>query len=293
MTNINYTFIIPHYNIPDLLVRCIESIPNREDIQIVVVDDCSPNFTHLKNKLSKLPHSNVELYTTAKGGSAGRARNIGIEHAKGKWISFIDADDLLSENAEYILDQNKDHTEDVMFFQSNSVMSNDLTQPSDRNIFQYHFDCYFKYGNETLLRYEFDAPWGKFVKKSLIDNYRIRFDEVRYSNDTFFSAAIGVYADQIFVSKDIIYIVTERMGSLTANKMKTLDEWDIRYNSALRVQDFFDSQSIKYRRYAFADFLYMMSIRDRNIFRSRFKALKTRNKVRYIYYYLRKAFRRS
>ncbi len=36
-----YSIIIPHKNIPLLLQRCLDSIPQREDIQIIVVDDNS------------------------------------------------------------------------------------------------------------------------------------------------------------------------------------------------------------------------------------------------------------
>ena len=42
MKEITYTFIIPHHNCPDLLDRCLSSIPQRDDIQIVVVDDNEP-----------------------------------------------------------------------------------------------------------------------------------------------------------------------------------------------------------------------------------------------------------
>lgn len=36
-----FSIIIPHYDIPDLLMRCLESIPVSEDIQVIVVDDNS------------------------------------------------------------------------------------------------------------------------------------------------------------------------------------------------------------------------------------------------------------
>jgi len=39
----NYSIIIPHYNIPELLMRCLKSIPKRDDIQVIVVDDGSPD----------------------------------------------------------------------------------------------------------------------------------------------------------------------------------------------------------------------------------------------------------
>jgi len=37
----NYSFIIPHKNCPDLLQRCVDSIPERDDVQVIVVDDNS------------------------------------------------------------------------------------------------------------------------------------------------------------------------------------------------------------------------------------------------------------
>lgn len=287
MSKINYTIVIPHYNIPHLLSRCIDSIPEQEDIQIIVVDDCSPHAEEYNRIVPELSRPYVEFYSTPIGGSAGRARNIGIEHAMGTWITFLDADDLFVGNVGFILDKYKDRKEDVMYFPAISVFSDDLSIQSDRNIFDYNFKVYFKTGDERALRLEFDAPWGKFVKKSLIDNYHIRFDEVRYSNDTFFSAAIGVFADQIFVSKEVLYVVTERAHSLTADKMRTVEEWSIRYHTALRVQNFLDEQRISYRRYAFVDFLRLMWSRNKEIFFREFFKLRFRNKKRFLYCLLR------
>jgi len=42
--NIIYSIIIPHKNIPELLIRCIESIPSKNDIEIIVVDDNSDSI---------------------------------------------------------------------------------------------------------------------------------------------------------------------------------------------------------------------------------------------------------
>ena len=47
---INYSVIIPHKNIPKLLQRCLDSIPVRDDLQVIVVDDNSDldvvDFSH-------------------------------------------------------------------------------------------------------------------------------------------------------------------------------------------------------------------------------------------------------
>lgn len=63
---INYSIIIPHKNIPNLLQRCLDSIPNREDVQIIVVDDNSdPNIVDF-DKFPGLNRSNVEVILQKK-----------------------------------------------------------------------------------------------------------------------------------------------------------------------------------------------------------------------------------
>ena len=46
---INYSIIIPHKNIPDLLQRCLDSIPRREDVQIIDDDNSNAIFEKEKN----------------------------------------------------------------------------------------------------------------------------------------------------------------------------------------------------------------------------------------------------
>ena len=89
----NYSIIIPHKNIPDLLKRCLDSIPRRNDVQIIVVDD---NSDPEKVDFSNFPgvgEKCVEVYFTKEGKGAGFARNVGLKYAIGKWVLFADADD--------------------------------------------------------------------------------------------------------------------------------------------------------------------------------------------------------
>ena len=58
---INYSIIIPHYNIPDLLGRCIKSIPEREDVQVIVVDDNSTGSGDYVSTIPELSRKGVEL----------------------------------------------------------------------------------------------------------------------------------------------------------------------------------------------------------------------------------------
>lgn len=73
-----YSIIIPHYNIPDLLRRSLVSIPHREDVQIIVVDDHSSEqvLTELRVIEKDLPYVQFVYSEENKGG--GHARNVGL-----------------------------------------------------------------------------------------------------------------------------------------------------------------------------------------------------------------------
>ncbi len=238
MEHINYSIIIPHYNIPDLLMRCLKSIPVREDVQVIVVDDCSPGADLYLEKYPELSRPFLEFYSTPKGGSAGRARNVGLDHAKGKWLIFADADDFFSSNFERgFLDKNINRDEDIIYFNCQGVMSDDISKKSQRiDYIDAAFVKYAENGNEEVFRLGLTNPCGKCIKRNLVEKRNIRFDEVRYANDAYFSISCGCKANKIFVQNEVFYFATEREGSL-AHKMGTKEgEAVIRAEVALRVQ---------------------------------------------------------
>lgn len=234
---IKISVIIPHYNIPELLVRCINSIPEREDIQVIVVDDCSPNADTYKQKYPELLRPNVELYSTPKGGSAGRARNIGLDHAKGEWLSFIDADDFFPENIGQLFDQLTSREEDLIFTDFLTVMSDDISVVSTRdNWYKSLIERYSKCHEESIMRFKFDSMWGKLIRKDLVDCHHCRFSETRWSNDCYFAVRVGIFAKQIYVSPEVGYILTERSGSLASDYCGTVEETVVRTDVALRIR---------------------------------------------------------
>lgn len=88
--------IIPVYNQEKLIERCVRSVPKRDDIEIIIVDDGSTDKT--PNLIEVL----VNTYPEHVGGiicktNAGvsSARNIGIEKARGEYLLFLDSDDYV------------------------------------------------------------------------------------------------------------------------------------------------------------------------------------------------------
>lgn len=234
----NYSVIISHYNMPVLLQRSINSIPIREDIQVIVVDDCSPCKESLKQMILELKRPNLLLLTTEKNSGPGVARNLGLDNANGKWIVFVDSDDLLTDNAFNIFDRYVNSTAESIIFDSISVMSDDLTKPSSRSPRSQLFDEYAKGLNDNL-RYTPAQPWGRMIQRRFIEEYHIRFPEVRYSEDRFFSISASALAKEFLPVKEVVYMVTERKDSNTSSlfslKKPSLREVKERFFEAFRT----------------------------------------------------------
>ena len=119
----NYSIIIPHKNIPKLLQRCLDSIPRREDVQIIIVDDNSdPDIVNFE-QFPGLNDPFIEVVFTKDGKGAGYARNVGLTKAAGKWLLFADADDFFNYCINDILDEYVDSDADIIYFINNSVDS--------------------------------------------------------------------------------------------------------------------------------------------------------------------------
>lgn len=100
---------------PRLLERCLCSIPTWDEIQIIIIDDNS-NSESVDFLISGKRQKNTEVLFTKEGKGAGYARNIGLSHARGKWIIFADADDFFTADCFTILNEYMDSPHEVIYF---------------------------------------------------------------------------------------------------------------------------------------------------------------------------------
>ena len=92
--NPTYSIIIPHHNSPSLLQRLLNSIPERNDLEVIVVDDNSDEEKRAYSSRSDVKILYIDKLQTR---GAGKARNEGLAVAQGKWLLFADADDFYKE----------------------------------------------------------------------------------------------------------------------------------------------------------------------------------------------------
>ena len=215
MKVINYTIIIPHKNIPNLLQRCLDSIPYRNDIQIIIVDDNSdPDIVDFA-QFPGLGRPCTEVYFTKEGKGAGYARNVGLRHAKGKWLIFADADDFFMPCINEALDKYKDDENDMIYFKLTSVDSETLEPHFRHNHINNILSNIQKTNNwDKIITL---APvWGKFYKQNIIFHNNIAFQETSVGNDILFTAKISTLNIKRTISNDEIYCITYRHGSITS-----------------------------------------------------------------------------
>lgn len=94
------TIITPAYKCRNTIEKTYKSVLAQtfSDWEWIVVDDCSPDdsFSYIK-ELTK-NDNRVKVLQTLKNGGTAVARNIGLKHASGRYITFLDSDDLLDSN---------------------------------------------------------------------------------------------------------------------------------------------------------------------------------------------------
>ena len=92
--------IIPAYNVEAYIERCLSSILNQRhaNVEVIVVDDGSTDSTPDLLRKIAAADSRVAVFHQ-ENARQGAARNLGLEHATGDYIWFIDADDWLEEGA--------------------------------------------------------------------------------------------------------------------------------------------------------------------------------------------------
>ena len=112
------SIIIPMYNAASSIERCLVSTQRQNiaktDYEVIVINDGSTdNSLEVANGVASR-YSNIQLYSQENGGLS-RARNAGLDKAKGDYIFFLDSDDSIAENClEKIISKCKEHNLDIL-----------------------------------------------------------------------------------------------------------------------------------------------------------------------------------
>ena len=201
-SNPKLSVIIPMYNCAPVIVRCLDSI-DYQDCEIIVINDGSnDNGAEIVAQYATI-HPYVRLINKSNGGVSS-ARNFGIEEARGKYISFIDADDyIVGGGLKRIVEIAEQYNADVVKFKNKNV-SDTLVQDTF-SIADIPIKLEETTGERVLERYDISdyIVWDGIYRRSVIVENAIRFmTDLCLREDDTFMGMLYCHAD-IVISTDL------------------------------------------------------------------------------------------
>lgn len=204
--NIDLSIICPIYNYENVIQDCIESMINQKtkyNYEIILVDDGSNKSTKkiLKQYENKTNSNIIIIYQ--KNGGISSARNTGINNAKGKYLMFVDCDDIISDNCvEVLVNEAYKTNSDIVIGAHILVKEKEGKVISEKRYIysQYNINNYEK--NEIIMNYS-GLPWGKVYKRELFND--IRFPEEYWYEDTIIQFLVYRKAKSFTYIPKIVY----------------------------------------------------------------------------------------
>jgi glycosyltransferase involved in cell wall biosynthesis len=205
------SLITPVYNASSFIDNCIESILNQTYInwELILVDDGSQDDSLKKCRFYSAKDSRIKVFSKTNGGPSS-ARNIGIDNANGKYITFIDSDDYLHPTALEkltfpFLNNDSLGLSCGGYFELSPLSPNKPIELHDFNNFEVDLinqDLFY----QNIFNGVTGVLWGKMFLLKVINEKNIRLNhEVKLAEDMLFVFEYVSNIDCIFLVKEPLY----------------------------------------------------------------------------------------
>lgn len=270
MNNPIVSIITPVYKVVNCLPKCIESVISQTftEWEMILVDDGSPDRSGEICDEYALRDSRIKVLHKQNGGPSS-ARNLGIEHAQGKYIWFVDSDDWIEQEALSCIFNVMDNSNaDVCFFCLNPISNSEVQVPFDfisivgRNVDSVHYigkqEC-----AKAFVEVEMSGGMGwtcnKWFKKSIIDENNIRFDtRFAIQEDHLFTLSYLLHVNHVIITSYAPYNYVMQSGTLLTRKYSfenTKMRNEAMYEARCRLCESFMIKNLKYVKWYTADYI--------------------------------------
>ena len=197
--SVDLSIIMPAYNVEKYIKQCIESVINQSTkfiYELIIVNDGSTDDTE---KIIKSFNCENIKYIKQKNQGLSGARNTGIENAVGKYITFIDSDDVMGKNAiEVMMKAIIKESADIVVG-SYYMFTNDTDKKQNCISKKRIID-----NNTSEAVRNHGYAWGKIFKREIFD--KVRFPLHMWYEDTLICTVIlRMQNKKVVVLDDIVY----------------------------------------------------------------------------------------
>lgn len=207
--------VIPVYQVENTLERCVRSVLRQdyEDMQIILVDDGSTDHSPAICDSLATQDKRISVIHQQNRGLAA-ARNTGIRHAQGSYITFVDSDDYLDDNTfSPLMQELSDHPEyDILEYPV-------LIKEGSKHMSRLFFDnvCYDSFLDYWLIGkgYQHCYAWNKIYSRNLFD--QCLFKEGYAFEDVWTLPQLLAHSTHIVTTNVGVYHYCENPSGITAN----------------------------------------------------------------------------
>ncbi|PLS01121.1 glycosyltransferase family 2 protein [Neobacillus cucumis] len=219
------SIVIPVYNAEQTISHAIQSIlsQNFHDIEIIVVNDGSTDQSYEICHNIALNEPRLSLINIHNSG-VSCARNVGIEQAKGKYITFLDADDYYSSNFLKELTSQIDENTELLIYGYNIVRDGVISgfRIPFRDCMHFNTQDEFRKAAISLIENEMiNAPWNKVYLTSYIKNNKINFPtEIDIGEDLKFNILVVREVSSVKACNQALVNYTVKKGEGLVSKFR-------------------------------------------------------------------------
>lgn len=210
------SIIVPVYNAERYIDQCIQSIVDQtyKELEILLIEDGSlDNCGAICDKWVE-KDERIKVYHVKNGGSA-KARNIGLIHASGKYVGFVDADDFLFpemyETLYSLAVSSQAEIAECGYYRVDSENIFDKQKTSEKGVVRFlnTEEALFENIRDNIVQ---QVVWNKLYLKRMIGQEY--FTEGKYIDDEFWTYKIIGSAKKVVSTSERFYCYRQQTGSV-------------------------------------------------------------------------------
>lgn len=256
---INLSIIVPAYNCEKYIYKCMDSLINQTftNYEIIVIDDGSTDNTSSILDNYSLNNKKIQIVHIKNGGVAN-ARNTGLSLAKGKYIGFVDSDDIIESTMyEKLYNKAIKNNLDIVACDVNMVYPNKMKIISSGIFDSINNDVEKK----QMIINSYAVIWNKIYKKDILKGINFK-DKSNFCEDVEFLFRVLPISNSFGNIDEPLYKYIQHEGSLTYvydDKLyQLIDNFDglvELYSKGKKYTNYLEELEYSYVRYLYATFI--------------------------------------